>query len=44
MGAEDAKEIETLKAQLAELQAEKEHWLTEKVYTVQKIISVEPLD
>ena len=44
IGAEDAKEIETLKAQLAELQAEKEHWLTEKVYTVQKIISVEPLD
>jgi hypothetical protein len=37
-------EIGRLREQIAQLQAEKENWLAEKVYTVQKIKREEPPD
>ena len=44
MTESEKEEMERLKAQVSELQAEKENWLTEKVYTVQKIRREEPPD
>lgn len=40
----EQEEIDLLRARVAQLEAERDNWLDEKVYTVQKVKTVEPSD